>query len=201
MVFDPSFVNARPNTTYMWFYGMTNLSEIIGMEYLNTSEVENMISMFEGCSSLETIDISSFTTGKLKWITQMFNQCTNLTTIYASEGWTLQNAAGEQVIGSLIFGADEKLKGGAGTMYSGEHNDESYAHIDGGTANPGYFSEKPAFLKGDVNGDGTVNVADVTMLVSMILGNMPVNAAANVNGDTDVNVADVTALVSIILGQ
>ena len=124
-----------------------------------------------------------------------------LTTIYASEGWILQNAAGEQVTGSLIFGADEKLKGGAGTTYSGEHNDESYAHIDGGTANPGYFTLKPAFKKGDVNGDGAVNVTDVTMLVSMILGNTAINAAADVNEDTQVNVTDVTALVSIILGQ
>ncbi|MBO4443912.1 MAG: chitobiase/beta-hexosaminidase C-terminal domain-containing protein [Bacteroidaceae bacterium] len=73
-------------------------------------------------------------------------------------------------------------------------------------------SQSPVYLyqlventakKGDVNGDGSVDVADVTMLVSMILGNMPVNAAANVNEDAEgaVDVADVTALVSIILGQ
>lgn len=56
-------------------------------------------------------------------------------------------------------------------------------------------------IKGDVNEDGEVNVSDVTMLVSMILGNTPVTDAAKVNDDDEVNVSDVTALVSIILGQ
>ena len=61
--------------------------------------------------------------------------------------------------------------------------------------------ETPSFETGDVNEDHEVNVSDVTMLVSMILGNTPVTDAADVNEDHEVNVSDVTALVSIILGQ
>ena len=54
---------------------------------------------------------------------------------------------------------------------------------------------------GDVNGDGKVNVSDVTMLINMILGITPVDAArADLNGDTKVNVSDVTSLINIILG-
>ena len=54
---------------------------------------------------------------------------------------------------------------------------------------------------GDVNGDGKVNVSDVTMLVNMILGVVPKDEErADVNGDGKVNVSDVTALVNIILG-
>lgn len=56
-------------------------------------------------------------------------------------------------------------------------------------------------LQGDVNEDGAVNVSDVTMLVSMILGNSSQSDVADVNGDNEVNVSDVTALVSIILGN
>ena len=52
-----------------------------------------------------------------------------------------------------------------------------------------------------MNGDGEVNVSDVTMLVRIILGNTPMIDAADVNGDGEVNVSDVTALVSIILGN
>lgn len=55
--------------------------------------------------------------------------------------------------------------------------------------------------RGDVNRDGTVNVNDVTTLVNMILGAIPVDIVhADVNGDGNVNVSDVTALVNIILG-
>ena len=57
-------------------------------------------------------------------------------------------------------------------------------------------------LKGDVNGDGKVNVSDVTTLVNMILGTIPKDLArGDINGDGNVNVSDVTALVNIILGQ
>lgn len=63
------------------------------------------------------------------------------------------------------------------------------------------FSIKVGGLRGDVNGDGAVNVSDVTSLVSMILGNTPQNDVADVSGDGAVNVSDVTALVSIILGN
>ena len=56
-------------------------------------------------------------------------------------------------------------------------------------------------LRGDVNGDGKVNVTDVTALVNMILGVIPKDEnSADVNGDGKMNVSDVTALVSIILG-
>lgn len=60
--------------------------------------------------------------------------------------------------------------------------------------------EKPAGIKGDVNGDGVVNVSDVTSLVNMILEIEPMNEeVADVNGDGSVNVSDVTDLVNLIL--
>ena len=55
---------------------------------------------------------------------------------------------------------------------------------------------------GDVNDDWSVNVSDVTALVSYILGTADSHSVAgnvDVNGDGEVNVSDVTALVSIIL--
>ena len=63
-------------------------------------------------------------------------------------------------------------------------------------------------LKGDVNGDGDISIADVTALVNIILGKATPETnpdynfeAANVNGDEDISIADVTALVNIILGK
>ena len=60
----------------------------------------------------------------------------------------------------------------------------------------------PQLLKGDVNGDGDVNVNDVTVLINYILGKNPtpfVEANADVNGDEAINVNDVTALINMIL--
>ena len=54
---------------------------------------------------------------------------------------------------------------------------------------------------GDTNGDGRVNVSDVTVLINMILGIVETDEQlADINGDGKVNVSDVTALINIILG-
>ena len=53
---------------------------------------------------------------------------------------------------------------------------------------------------GDVNGDGKVNVSDVTALVNMILGLSQKNEfTADIDGNGVVNVSDVTALINLIL--
>ena len=53
-------------------------------------------------------------------------------------------------------------------------------------------------LKGDVNGDGEVNIADVNVIIEAILtGNS--NPDADVNGDTEINIADVNSVINIIL--
>ena len=59
-------------------------------------------------------------------------------------------------------------------------------------------------LKGDVNGDGVVNIADVTVLIDYLLGNEADTfnrEAADVNQDGVINIADVTALIDILLGN
>ena len=61
--------------------------------------------------------------------------------------------------------------------------------------------EEEGGIVGDVNGDGRVNVSDVTTLVNMILGVVQKDEArADINGDGRVNVSDVTTLINIILG-
>ncbi|MBQ4008464.1 MAG: hypothetical protein II603_07990, partial [Muribaculaceae bacterium] len=84
-------------------------------------------------------------------------------------------------------------------------------HVSGGSicaaGSNSYFEGEievlpaPDFIRGDVNGDGRVNVSDVATLINMILGTVPVDQArADVNEDTRVNVSDVATLINIILG-
>ena len=225
VVFDPSFANARPTTTYDWFFNMKNLQSITGMEYLNTSEVTNMAymfmlctsltsldmshfntskvtdmnSMFCKCSSLTSLDLSSFNTSKVTKMGWMFSNCSNLRTIYVGSGWSTAAVTSS----NDMFRDCTNLVGGQGTTYN-ESNpwDKTYAHIDGGTSNPGYFTDKNASLRGDVNGDGTVNISDVTALIDYLLSGNPsgVNlTAADCNQDSSVNISDVTALIDYLL--
>ncbi len=57
--------------------------------------------------------------------------------------------------------------------------------------------------KGDVDGDGRVNIADVTELIDLLLSetgyNHPVDDIADVDGNEIVNIADVTELIDILL--
>ena len=56
------------------------------------------------------------------------------------------------------------------------------------------------FDRGDVNGDGDVNIADVTALIDLLLSGGSVDVAeADTNCDGDVNIADVTALIDYLL--
>ena len=61
---------------------------------------------------------------------------------------------------------------------------------------------KPTFTRGDVDGDGTVGIADVTALIDYLLtGNATdINlAAGDVDDSGTVNIADVTALIDYLL--
>lgn len=62
----------------------------------------------------------------------------------------------------------------------------------------------PPFIKGDVNGDGEVNIADVNALMDIILGGAADDATmirADVNEDSEVNIADINNLIDIILNS
>ena len=139
VVFDPSFVGARPTSTYDWFYNMANLQSIQGLNYLNTSEVTNMAWMFGYCSSLKSLDLSSFNTAIVTNMDYMFNGCTSLQTIYVTTRWRTNT-----VSSSLSMFSDcSSLKGGRGTTWNSSNpTDKTYAHIDGVTNSPGYLTGK-----------------------------------------------------------
>ena len=56
-------------------------------------------------------------------------------------------------------------------------------------------------LPGDVNGDGVVDVADVNLIISIMLGKTAAVPAADVNGDGIVDVSDANLAINIMLGK
>ena len=153
VVFDKSFSFARPISCYHWFYSCSNLENIVGMEYLNTSKVTNMegmfyncsnlkslnvsnlstsnvanmSSMFEGCSNLVSSYLENFNLGNVKWVDNMFKDCSNLTTIYAKKNFLLGNNVQS---GDNMFTGCTKLVGDI--VYDENKVDKTYAKFEGG---------------------------------------------------------------------
>ncbi len=167
VVFDPSFANARPKSCASWF-SYTQVSDFTGMEYFNTSEVVSMRWMFASCVYIGSIDVShfdtrkvtdmemmfycfggrfldlsSFNTANVENMKNMFNVCPYLQTIYVSSEWSTEKVT----TSAYMFERSNNLVGGAGTTFDANHVDAEYARIDGGTSNPGYFTQgtKPTY--------------------------------------------------------
>ena len=84
VIFDASFANARPTSCYEWFYTCGSLTDIEGIEYLNTTNVTDMSWMFCGCRALTTLDVSNFDTKNVTNMSNMFYGCEALTTLDVS---------------------------------------------------------------------------------------------------------------------
>ena len=84
VTFDVSFSRYAPISTAYWFYGLGNLSEIEGIEWLDTRNVTDMCSMFAGCGSLQRVIVSDFVTKNVKDFSRMFSGCVMVDSIDVS---------------------------------------------------------------------------------------------------------------------
>ena len=134
VVFDASFACARPTSCYYWFSECKNLTDIEGIEYLNTEKVTNMNSMFDRCSALTLLDLTSFNTAKVSDMRYMFMGCYALTTIFVSDKFvTDQVTSGDNMFHMCInlIGAIE---------YDGSKIDHNFANYE-----TGYFTPEGGF--------------------------------------------------------
>ena len=125
------------NVTDMSFMFADSQVTTLDLSNFNTSNVTNMASMFSS-SVVTTLDLSSFDTSNVTKMSQMFYWCENLKTIYASDKFDTSNVTSDDG----MFSSSSSLVGGAGTRCYYDKIDKTYARIDGGTSNPGYFTLK-----------------------------------------------------------
>jgi hypothetical protein len=78
-------------------------------------------------------------------------------------------------------------------------NAEDDTPTDGEDDNPTDTEDK---TKGDISGDGTVNVSDISMLAAHVKGikKLSDTSAADLNGDGNVNVTDISMLAAHVKG-
>ena len=148
---DVSHFNTENVTDMHGMFGGSSGLTSLDLSNFKTDKVTTMFLMFEGCLGLTSLDLSSFNTENVTKFSNMFKDCSNLKTIYVGSGWSTANVAE----GTSMFYGCTNLVGGAGTAYDENHVDHTYAHIDGGTSNPGYFTAKNA-PEGEATFDGKV---------------------------------------------
>ena len=123
---------------------VTNMSDMfsnsqattLDVSNFNTSKVTNMSYMFWNSKST-MLDVSNFNTSNVTNMSYMFSSSTNLKTIYVSNKFNTDKVTSS----TYMFYGCTKLIGGAGTKYNSSYVDKTYAHIDGGTSSPGYFTD------------------------------------------------------------
>jgi len=72
------------------FSGLSNLTDISGIDNLNTDNVTSMRLMFSQCSSLTTLDLHTFNTAKVTNMAMMFYLCSGLTSLRVNS-WNTAN--------------------------------------------------------------------------------------------------------------
>ena len=133
-----NFDTSRVTNMTQMFNGCTNL-KALDLSSFNTSNVTSMECLFQNCTNLETLDLSGFDTSNITSMRSMFWECNNLKTIYIESDWNTAKVNSND----YIFRNCNSLVGGNGTAWDSSHEGElSYAKIDGGESNPGYFTEK-----------------------------------------------------------
>ena len=125
------------NVTNMSYMFMNSAVTTLDVSNFDTSKVTTMGYMFSD-SKATTLDVSNFNTSNVTNMLYMFYGSTNLKTIYGSSKFVTTAVTSS----TGMFSRCTNLVGGAGTKYDSTKTDKTYARIDGGTSNPGYFTAK-----------------------------------------------------------
>lgn len=132
---DISSFNTSNVVDMSYMFSSTQISSI-DLNTFNTSNVTNMEGMFSFNSELIELDLSTFDTSNVTNMEMLFSASEKLKTIYVSDKFVTTSV----VDGTSLFDSCTALIGGAGTTQNENLVDKTYAKIDEGENNPGYFT-------------------------------------------------------------
>ena len=130
----------KPTSFEGWFAGCSALSTFDADGSINTTAATSMKSMFEGCTSLTSLNLKKWNVSGVTNMDNMFKGCSQLEKIYASSFDVSAVSSSTDMFAGCI-----SIVGGFNTHYDAGHIDKEYACIDL-PARPGYF-------EGDVTAD------------------------------------------------
>ena len=142
---------SEATTMYAWFSQCSSLKHV-DLSHFNTSNVKNMSYMFDRCTNLEDLDLSKFDTSQVKDMSYMFAGCKSLKEL------DLQNFNTSQVTNmSWMFAGCESLKKLNVTSFNTTNvKDMSFM-----------FNHCASLTNIDVHSFDTKNVENMTSMFSM----------------------------------
>lgn len=140
------------NVTFMdgMFRNCYNLG-VLDLHNWHPSELKFSDSMFENCYDLTTVDLSYFDMTNIESASDMFRGCSSLKYIICKYDWS--GIAGLSTSDNMFLNC-ASLVGGAGTPYNEGHVNYSWARLDKGEGNEGYFCEDIPLLYGVASDEG-----------------------------------------------
>ena len=140
IIIDRSVRDARPQIMN-WFHDFEYVTEIVGLENINTSDVTSMVAAFQGFA-VEVLDIRTWDFSKVTSTWGMFDAACIHTILCNTD-----LSAMDQITDSRdMFDGNNyciytHLEGGNGTQWDAKHIDKSYARPDK-PGQPGYFTAR-----------------------------------------------------------
>jgi hypothetical protein len=169
------------------FYGCTGLTSVIIPNSVTT--IGNFA--FEGCSALTKVSIPSSVT---TIVSGAFRYCDALNDVYSC----IEDPSEISMGGYVFYQTSSDYSGR--TLHVPYGTSDAYQADDRWSY---YFGEivedlTPGGLRGDVNGDFEVDIADINAIMDVIMGIDDFTTAVDVNEDGEVTIADINALIEII---
>ena len=210
------------NVTIMrnMFYKCSGVTTL-DVSKFNTSNVTDLSGMFTYCSNVKGLNVKSFVTTKSTDFKNMFFGCDALTSLdlssftfsssvssshmIACQGltWLAIPSTANNIASDACETVGKKTAPCELSFPSGFTPQKTSTGSGWYQWKTGYFKDAPtSFVKGDVDHNGEVEIADVMITVDVVLKKTPYVFyfdEADIDGNNEIEVADVMKIVDIIL--